>query len=571
MAFRTRLIVMAATLLVGSLSLKGQIAQDVSYQRLVNAANEPQNWLTYSGTYMSQRYSRLDQVTPANVRSLELKWIYQTSVFGPWQATPLVVDGIMYTTQRPNEIVALDAATGRVFWIYRHVPSPDHQACCGSNNRGVAIAGDTLFLATLDAQLIAVNTKTGRAVWKTAVADYRQAYSMTLAPLVVKDTVLVGVGGSDRGVRGFVAAYDIRTGAERWRFNTVPGPGEPGHETWEKCPPDSSSPDKPNYCDPEAWKHGGAAIWLTGSFDPALNLTYWGTGNVWPDYNPVQRPGDNLYAESVVALDADTGKLRWHFQFTPNGRYDYDSVQIPVLADLTLLGAPVPAMLWANRNGFFYVLDRRTGKYLLGKPFVKVNWASRLDELGRPVQTPQAIGVPTWPGIQGGTNWYSPSFSPRTGLFYVTTWEDYATLYGERVPVPYKEGGTASGGRNRPFVPVDGAQPTPVLRRGPINNWTEAVGRGAVLALDPATGAEKWRFNTVDVSDSGILTTASDVLFTGGREGYFHALNARTGELLWKSNVGGQIVMGPMTYQVDGKQYVVATAGHSICAFALRD
>jgi alcohol dehydrogenase (cytochrome c) len=273
----------------------------------------------------------------------------------------------------------------------------------------------------------------------------------------------------------------------------------------------------------------------------------------------------------VVALDADTGQLRWHFQFTPNGRYDYDSVQIPVLADLTFLGAPVPAMLWANRNGFYYVLDRRTGRFLLGQPFVKVNWASRLDEKGRPIQTPQPVGVPTWPGIQGGTNWYSPSYSPRAGLFFVTTWEDYATLYGERVPVPYKEGGTASAGRNRPYVPVEGAQPTPVLRRGPINNWTEAAGHGAVLALDPVTGREKWRFNTVDVSDSGILTTASDLLFTGGREGYFHALNARTGEVLWKTNMGGQIVMGPITYQVDGKQYVAATAGNSLFAFALRN
>jgi alcohol dehydrogenase (cytochrome c) len=564
--------VVGAAIIVGTPLVSGQLTPDVSYQRLVNAEKEPHNWLTYSGTYFSQRYSLLDQVTTSNVSSLELQWIYQAPVFGPWQATPLVVDGIMYTTQRPNDVMALDAATGRVFWSYRHVPASDHQTCCGSNNRGLAIAGDTLFMATLDAQLVALNARTGRPVWKTAVADYKQAYSMTLAPLVIKNMVVVGVGGSDRGVRGFVAAYDVRTGAQRWRFDTVPAPGEPGHDTWERCPPSSSpSPTEANYCDPEAWKHGGAAIWLTGSYDSALNLTYWGTGNVWPDYNPVQRPGDNLYTESVIALDADTGKLRWHFQFTPNGRYDYDAVQIPVLADLTLLRAPVKAMLWANRNGFFYVLDRRTGKFLLGKPFVKVNWASHLDETGRPMQTPQPIGVPTWPGIQGGTNWYSPSYSPRTGLFYASTWHDYATNYGERVPVPYREGGTASGGRNRPYVPVEDAPPTPVLRRGPINNWTEAAGHGAVLALDPTTGAEKWRFNTVDVSDSGILTTASDLLVTGGREGYFYALNARTGELLWKANMGGQIVMGPITYQVNGKQYIAATAGNALFAFALRE
>lgn len=560
------------TLVMSVVSVSGQGAPDVTPQRLVAAAAEPRNWLTYSGTYFSQRYSALTQVTQANVSNLEVKWAYQTQIFGTWQATPLVVDGIMYTTQRPNDVVALDAVTGRVFWMYRHVPSPDHQACCGSNNRGLAIAGDTLFMATLDSQLVALNANTGRPVWKSVVADHRQAYAMTLAPLVIKDMVLVGAGGSDRGVRGFVAAYDTRTGAERWRFHTVPGPGEPGHETWEKCPPSSSpSPTQPNYCDPDAWKHGGAAIWLTGSYDPDLNLTYWGTGNVWPDYNPVQRPGDNLYTESVVALDADTGKLRWHFQFTPNGRYDYDSVQIPILANLTLSGAPAQVMLWANRNGFFYVLDRRTGKFLFARPFVKVNWASHLDENGRPVQTPPPIGVPTWPGIQGGTNWYSPSYSPRTGLFYASTWLNYATMYGERVPVPYKEGGTASGGRNSPYLPVEGAQATPILRRGPINNWTEAVGHGAVMAIDPVTATEKWRFNTTDVSDSGILTTASDLLFTGGREGYIHALNARTGQPLWKLNMGGQIVMGPITYEVNGKQYVAAAAGSSLFAVALRD
>lgn len=565
------LCVVFAAVTVSALSVGAQVTPDVSYERLLAANKEARNWLTYSGTYFSQRYSLLDQIKPSNVASLEQRWVYQTSVFGPWQATPLVVDGIMYTTQRPNDVVALDAKTGRAFWIYRHVPAPDHQTCCGSNNRGLAIAGDTLFMATLDAQLVALNARTGRPVWNVQVADYRQAYSMTLAPLVIKDKVLVGVGGSDRGVRGFIAAYDIRTGTERWRFNTVPGPGEKGHDSWERCPPSSSSsPADATYCDPEAWKHGGAAIWLTGSYDPNLNLTYWGTGNVWPDYNPVQRPGDNLYTESVVALDADTGRLKWHFQFTPNGRYDYDSVQIPVLADLILTGAPAKVMLWANRNGFFYVLDRATGRFLLGRSFVKVNWASHLDETGRPAQTPQKVGMPTWPGIQGGTNWYSPSYSPRTGLFYVTTWEDYATMYGERVPVPYREGGTASGGRNTPYVPVPGAQPTPVLRRGPINNWTEAVGHGAVLALDVNSGGVKWRFNTTDVSDSGILTTASDLLFTGGREGYFHALDARTGAVLWKANLGGQIVMGPMTYEVDGEQYVAATAGHSLVAFALR-
>ncbi|HEV8318927.1 MAG TPA: PQQ-binding-like beta-propeller repeat protein, partial [Vicinamibacterales bacterium] len=515
-------LVLACSVALASLHLQGQVPPDVSYERLIRAAREPQNWLTYSGSYLSQRYSPLDQINLSNVKNLEQKWAYQGAVVGPWQATPLVVDGVMYVTQRPNDVVALDARTGRVFWIYQHVPAADHKACCGSNNRGLAILGDTLFLGTLDARLVAINAKTGRRIWDTTVADYRLQYALTVAPLVVKDKVIIGVGGGDRGIRGFIAAYDARTGKEAWRFYTIPGPGEPGHETWQRCPPSSSSSvTSPAYCDPEAWAHGGGSIWLTGSYDPDLNLTYWGIGNVWPDFNPNQRPGDNLYTESVVALDADTGRLRWHFQFTPNGAYDYDSVQIPVLADVNLLGgSPAKVMLWANRNGFFYVLDRATGRFLLGRPFVKVNWASDLDERGRPIPTPQSVGSPTFPGVQGGTNWYSPSFSPRTGLFYVSAWEDYATLYDEKIPVPYTEGKSTAGGGIKPYVPVRGARSLPGLGRGPINNWTEAAGHGAVKAIDPRTGTEKWKFYMTDVSASGILTTASDLLFTGGREGY---------------------------------------------------
>jgi alcohol dehydrogenase (cytochrome c) len=565
------LVALVCLAVSSSLRLSGQAPPRVTAERLANATREPQNWLTYSGTYFSQRYSLLDQITPANVTTLEQKWAYQAAVFGGWQAAPLVVDGIMYVTQRTNDVVALDAKTGRVFWIYRYIPPADHQACCGANNRGLAMLGDTLFMGTVDARLIAIHARTGRPLWNVEVADYKLSYSVTLAPLIVKDKVIVGVGGGDRGIRGYIAAYDAQTGKEAWRFYTVPGPGEPGHETWEACPASaSSSPTSPNYCDPEAWKHGGGSVWLTGSYDPALNLTYWGVGNVWPDYNHVQRPGDNLYTEAVVALDADTGRLRWHFQFTPNGRYDYDAVQIPVLADLNLNGTAAKVMLWANRNGYFYVLDRATGRFLVGRPFVKVNWSSGLDEKGRPIQTPQPPGSPTWPGNQGGTNWYSPSYSPRTGLFYVSAWEDYATIFGG-VPVPYREGRATSGGNVRTLVPVPGAPAVPGLRRGPINNWTEAAAKGAVKALDPLTGEEKWKFTMTDVSDSGILTTASDVLFTGGREGYFQALNARTGAVLWKTNLGGQIVSGPITYAVDGKQYVATIAGHSLVAFALRE
>jgi alcohol dehydrogenase (cytochrome c) len=301
-----------------------------------------------------------------------------------------------------------------------------------------------------------------------------------------------------------------------------------------------------------------------------LNLMFWGVGNAGPEWNPDQRPGDNLYSDSVVALDADTGRLKWHFQFTPHDGYDYDAVQVPVLADLDLYGRNVKAMMWANRNGYFYVLDRTTGRFLVGKPFVKVNWASRLDELGRPVQTPQPAGMPTYPGNQGGTNWYPPAFSPRTGLIYFSAWEDYATVFG-KVPAQYQEGRNFGGGNNRSLGPVPGAPAVPVLRRGPINNWTEAVAHGAIVAIDPKTGERKWKFDMTDVSDSGLLTTASDVLFTGGREGYFQALDARTGTLLWKSSLGGQIVTAPITYQVDGKQYVATIAGQVLIAFGLKE
>jgi alcohol dehydrogenase (cytochrome c) len=540
---------------LGLLTVAGyRLDAQVTYERILKAAAEPHNWLTYSGGYSGNRYSLLRQITPGNVTNLELKWVFQGNVLGAWQSTPLVVDGMMYVTQRPNDVLALDAKTGRAYWMYRHNTPVDQKACCGSNNRGVAIIGNTLFMGTLDARLIAIDTRTGQRLWDVELADYKTGYSVTLSPLIIKDKVLVGVGGGEYGIRGFIAAYDARTGKEAWRFNTIPGPGEPGHETWKN----------------DAWKNGGGSIWVTGTYDPELNLTYWGVGNPGPDWNPEQRPGDNLYTDSVIALDADTGRLRWHFQFTPNDPYDYDAVQVPVLVDMNWNGAPAKLMVWGNRNGYFYVLDRQTGKFLLGKPFVKVNWSSGLDERGRPIPTPQPPGAPTWPGNQGATNWYSPSYSPRTGLFYLSAWENYATIY-RRQKAEYEPGRYFTGGGFTVFGPVPNATPMPTLRRGPINNWTEAVGTGAVLAIDPNTGEHKWKFEMVDVTDSGILTTASDLLFTGGREGYFQALDARTGKLLWRTNLGGQIVSGPMTYQVDGRQYVATISGNNLMVFALRD
>jgi alcohol dehydrogenase (cytochrome c) len=527
----------------------------VSADRLLKASAEPQNWLTYSGNYAGQRYSPLAQIDTTNVKNLEMKWIYQGQVIGSWESSPIVTNGVMYLTQRPNDIVALDAKTGRIFWIYKYAGAPDFKVCCGANNRGLAILGDTLYMGTLDAHLVAVDARTGRPLWNVKVAEYSQGYSVSLAPLVVKDKVIIGVGGGEYGIRGFIAAYDAVSGKEAWRFYTIPAPGEPGSNTWTG----------------DAWKSGGGSLWVTGTYDPALNLTYWGTGNPGPDFNPQQRPGDNLYTDSVVALDADTGKLKWHFQFTPNDRYDWDSTQVPVLADANWRGTPTKLLMLANRNGFFYVLDRVTGKFLVGKPFIKVNWTSGLDANGRPVQTPQPPGATTWPGQQGGTNWYSPSYSPRTGLFYIPAWEDFGGVFRSQ-DATFQPGGNYMGGGYRTTPTVPDAPVPPNIRRPPINNWTDAIAHGAVIAMDPNTGDRKWTFPMYDLTDAGILTTGSDLLFTGNREGFFQALDARTGTLLWKTTLGSvQIYAAPITYQVDGKQFVSVICGDVLIAFALRD
>jgi len=528
------------------------VAAQVTYERILHATDEPANWLTYNGSYASQRYSRLTGIDRDNVSDLRLQWMLPDQVFGAWESNPIVVDGVMYLTERPNDVMAVDAVTGRVFWIYHYEPDERARVCCGANNRGVAVLDGRVFMGTLDAHLVALDAVSGKPLWDVQVADVAQAYSITMAPLVVKDRVIVGVGGGEFGIRGFVAAYDAATGREAWRFHTIPGPGEPGHETWEE----------------DDWEHGGAPVWVTGSYDPELNLTYWGVGNPGPDWNPAQRPGDNLYSDCVIALDPDTGELRWYFQFTPNDGYDYDSVQVPVLADLDWNGSPREVMLWANRNGYFYALDRITGEFLSGHPFVKVNWSSGLDENGRPIPTPRPPGAPTFPRNQGGTNWYPPSYSPRTGLFYFSAWKDYGSVY-RREEAEYTPGRAFLGGGPRPYTPTPGAPGIGIGRTDPVNDWTDAVGHGVVMAMDPHTGQSRWTFDQFDVSDSGILTTASDLLFTGGREGYFHALDARTGEELWRASLGGQIEMAPITYEVEGRQYVAVISGHTLVTFGL--
>ena len=526
-------------------------AQEVSYERLLRAADDPGNWLTYSGTYFSQRYSALDQINPQTAKNLELKWVLQMQSLDKFQATPLVVDGVMYTVQPPNDVLAIDARTGREFWIYEHDVPTRVNVCCGRVNRGLAILGDTLYMGTVDAHLIALDAKTGAVRWDVEVFDYTKGYAVTVAPLVVKDKVIIGVAGGEYGIRGFIDAYDAKTGEREWRFHTIPGPGEPGHETWEN----------------DAWKTGGGSIWVTGSYDPELNLTYWGVGNPAPDWNPEVRPGDNLYTDSVVALDADSGELKWHFQFTPHDEWDWDSVQIPLLVDREFGGRLRKLMLWGNRNGFFYALDRATGEFLLGKPFVKQDWAVGLDESGRPIKAPghqpTYEGSKTYPGVQGGTNWYSPSYSPKTGWFYLAVWDDYYSYYYKRDD-EYSPGNSYTGGGVR--------SPINSLRRSRFPPSTsKEVGYGAVRALDAQTGEVRWEFKMEDVSDCGVLSTAGDVVLTGNREGHFFALDATSGKLLWTRYLGGQISASPITYLVDGKQNVAIAAGHSLFVFGLRE
>jgi alcohol dehydrogenase (cytochrome c) len=536
----------------------GLASAQVSSDRIARAGQEPKNWLTYSGNYNGNRYSTLTQITPDNVRNLELQWVLQVQQRGAsdkWEASPLVVDGVLYTVRPPNEVVAVDAMTGRIFWIYNHNPAPAARVCCGRVNRGVAILGNTLFMGTIDGRLLAINAKTGALVWNVSVGSPDAGYSVTVAPLVVKDKIIVGPAGGEYGIRGFLAAYDPKDGKELWRFSTIPAPGEPGSETWKG----------------DAWKTGGGSIWTTGSYDPDLNLVYWGVGNPGPDWNGDGRPGDNLYTDSVVALDPDTGKLKWHYQFTPHDEFDFDSTQVPVLADIPFQGNVRKVMLWANRNGMWYVLDRGTGQFLSGKPFTKVNWLDGFDAKGRPkkVLEPTADGTLVYPNNQGATNWYSPSYSPRTGLFYIPSWTDTSSIYRKNPgnPPPYTEGGQFTG----IFPTVNfGSDSVPALAATATNNRFTPGSAGAVQAFDPKTGERKWTFPMSDVTDAGVLTTSTNVLFSGGREGYFYALDARDGKVLWKSQLGGQIANGPVSYAVNDRQYVTVAAGNAMFVFALK-
>ena len=508
----------------------------VTWERLVNAADEPHNWLMYSGTLDSKRFSRLDQIHNRNVAGLELKWAHHIPQLGRAETTPLVVDGVMFITESPSNLVAVDAATGRPFWRYDHELPDDLRICCGRNNRGVAILGETLYMSTLDAHLVAIDARSGNLLWSAEVADYRAGYSKTAAPLIVKDKVVTGIAGGEFGIRGFLDAYDADTGRREWRTHTIPGPDHPDNRTWAG----------------DSWRTGGSPTWITGSYDPELNLVYWGTGNPGPDYNGDIRGGDNLYADSVLALDGDTGEMKWYFQFTPHDVHDWDAIQIPVLADIDVDGAPRKAMLWANRNGFYYTLDRETGEFLVGKQFARQTWAEGLDTNGRPIRRPgmlpSAEGTLVSPMAGGATNWWSPAYSPRTGLLYVNAFDGEAEFFIR--DENYDEGSRFTGG---------GTQ-TPL----PIENYASAI-----RALDPATGDLRWEFPIKPRTRAGVLATAGDLVFSGSVDGYFYALDAVTGAELWHIGLGGPVHASPMTYAVDGRQYVTMTVGNVLYTFAL--
>ena len=534
------LVGLLTTWLIASV-FAGYAHAQVTFDRLVNAAKEPQNWMTYSGDYSGKRFSRLDQIDVANVRTMSAKWVYQTAATGKLETTPLVVDGILYATAQDNRAFALDARTGRPIWMYQRQVPADIRPCCGHVNRGLAILGDKVFLGTLDAHVVALDAKTGAVVWDVVAADYRIGYSFTVAPLAVKNLVVLGVSGGEYGVRGFIDAYDADTGERKWRFYTVPGPGEPGHETWEG----------------DSWKVGGAPAWNTGTYDAVTNQIFWPTGNPAPSNRGEGRAGDNLYSNSLLALNADSGKMNWYFQFTKHDEHDWDATQVPVIIDMPGVDSKIEAggkhlIAQANRNGYFYVLDRTTGKLLSANAYGKTTWSDAKDAEGRPVAnqnaSPTLEGHTVCPGALGTTNFMAPTYDPQTALFYVTA-RDQCDIFST-APQPYEAGHAFYGSA---YFPSEEAEPY----------------RGFLKAIDPATGQVKWKFEHTSPTWSGVLSTAGGLVFSGDAEGNFIAFEAASGKPLWHFQMGGAVYAAPMAFAVDGKEYVAIAAGSAVYAFGL--
>jgi len=482
-------------------------------------------WPTYNGDYSGRRYSPLKQINTSNIGSLTLAWAFQTHGVA-LKSTPLLVNGILYFTV-PDRVWAVDARTGRQIWTYQRQSEGDH-----IGHRGLAMYKDWLYFTAPDAKMMCLDARNGEMRWIVELADPKLGYFATMAPLVVKDHVIVGVSGDVTDIPGFLLSLDPATGKEQWRFFTEPKPGEPGSETWPR--------------DSDAIAHGGGMTWMTGTYDPALNLVYWGTGNPNPVLAGDARPGDNLYTCSIVALDADTGKLKWYFQPSPHDTHDWDAVQTPVLFDGDFQGRPRKLLAQASRNGFFFVLDRSTGQHLLTAPFIETNWSSRIDERGRPLpakaKEPKPDGVLVSPGSDGSTNWMAPSFSPDTGLFYVSARRMFSVFY---LTATGKPQGWA--GRDRSL-------------------WANAV----LEAIDYQTGKVRWKRELGDgQAHAGILSTAGGVLFTADTEGNLLGLDAATGKTLWHSYGGGRMASSPSTYELDGRQYVLTGVDSVLYAWTL--
>ncbi len=495
-------------------------------------------WLTFGGDYGNQRHSPLTQITPENVESLVSQWTFQTGVLGRFETTSLLRDNVLYVTGPQNVAWAIDARSGRQIWRYRRELPPDLTACCGLVNRGFAMRGDKLYMATLDAHVIALDRMTGSVVWDATLEDHTIGYAATIAPLVIKDKVIVGVAGGEYGIRGFIDAYDAETGERAWRFYTIPAPGEAGNDTWAG----------------DSWKTGGASVWVTGAYDPEQNLLMYGIGNPGPDYYGSVREGDNLYSNSLVALDGDTGTLRWHYQFTPHDVHDWDATEVPILADIPIAGQMRKVVMFANRNGFYYTLDRTTGEPIVAKPYVATTWAKEIGADGRPVLLPGNVpseeGTFTCPDLTGGTNFWQPSFDPATRTFFVNAREVCMTYYAWKPE--YVPGERFTGGAGQ--------------RVDSVNN----PAYGALRALDPATGERKWEFRYLTPSTAGLLTTASGLVFTGDADGNVIALDSRDGTLLWSYQMGAKLHgTSATTYMVDGRQYVLVPAGATLTAWAL--
>jgi alcohol dehydrogenase (cytochrome c) len=512
-------------------------ALGVSFERLSHAEREPQNWLTYWGSYASEHFSELKQIDRHNVSNLQAKWALPLPGNSPVEATPLVVDGLMYVSGPPGDVYALDARTGLKLWYYHREQETVSPFQINAYNRGVAVLGGRVFMVTLDCHVIALDARNGRVLWDRPIADTLDGYTLTGAPLALDGKLIVGVSGGELGVRGFLDAYDVNDGHRLWRFYTIPGPGEPGHETWSG----------------ESWKTGSGATWLTGSYDPQLRLLYWAVGNPGPDFDPTQRQGDNLYTCSVLALDPDTGRLVWYYQFSPHDAHDWDSAEDLVLAQELIAGKPRRVLLHADRNGFFYTLDRTNGKFISAVPFVRQNWNEGFDADGRPIINPESLPTPqgrrVWPSV-GGTNFQAPSYDSRRQVFFLSFLDSEGVSSYQ--PAHYTRGQIFSGGH------FD-------VRLAPVSE--PAYG---IMALDAATGRKLWVTPVAHPTlQAGVLATRGEVVFAGTTEGNLLALDSRSGKPLWHFQTGGPILAAPMSYGVDGKQFVALAAGNMLYGFAL--